>query len=771
MKQFFKKTILFLAVFVIGFLIFFLGFFFLSKPKYRGRASYDALKAEVKIITDVWGVPHIYGENEEDLFFACGYVQASERMWQMDLIRRTGFGRLAELFGTEVLNRDKYVRVMGLKEAARRDLDRLSPRMKDVLYAYCRGINSWLNDRNGNWPPEFLIMRYRPEPWTPLDSIIIKQVMAMLLCTDYPSEVVRANLLNRLGAERALEILEKNVEIPSFKTISSSLQGFMDVAFPQQSNGWVIAGEHTESGKPLLANDPHLEISLPPIWYEMHLECPTLNAIGVTIPGVPWILIGHNASIAWGVTNSTADTQDLYVERFNRFGDTYWEKGGWKPLIETEELIAIKGKREPERMKVLWTSRGPVLSPQILNSPDPISLKWTLFDGERTLDAFHLLNKSKNWKDFSAALSLFDAPSQNFIYADKNDNIGCYMSGKIPLRPKEAALFPFPVGQGEGDWQGYLEEKEKPNLFNPEEGMIITANNKIIPEDFPFYVSVDWDAPFRADRIKELLVQRDKHSVESLQAIQNDVFSKKGELVIPLVRQMDGDGGKLKQALDMLQNWDLNLNRGDEPALYSTFMNILHEEVFQDELKEDFRSFDFLFRRKDAGLLRILSDPYSYWFDDKETDRKEDRDEIFKRALQRAFKRLDWLYGSSDNWDWSNMNAVRFQHILGRQFLLRFFNIGSFPAGGGPFTVRVNYQTSYKTSWSASYRQIIDLSDWDRSVCVISSGQSGHFMSRFYDNQVKNWLSGGYHPMIFSPEKVKKNEFGTRTLRPRKKRP
>ena len=771
MKSFFKKTVLFLLVVVMGFLVFFPSYFFLSKPKYGGKISLDGLKGEVKIITDVWGVSHVYAENEEDLFFACGYIHASERMWQMDLMRRTGFGRLAELFGRAVLERDKYVRVMGLKEAAKKDLYKISPQMKDVLHAYSLGINSWLNARKGKWPPEFFIMRYRPEPWTPLDTIIIKQVMAMLLCTDYPSEVVRANLMNRLGSEKACEILEKDVESPSFENVTSSLSGFMEVAFPQQSNGWVIAGEWTESGKPLLANDPHLEISLPPIWYEMHLVCPTLNAIGVTIPGVPWIIIGHNDFIAWGVTNSTVDTQDLYLERFNRSGDMYWDKGEWKPLMETEELIRVKGKEGPERMEVLCTSRGPVLSPQVITSQNPISLKWTIYEGESTFDAYHLLNKSKNWEDFSKALSLFSSPSQNFIYADKNGNIGYYLSGKVPLRSKEASLFPYPSWQKGGDWQGYLEEDEKPNMFNPEDGMIITANDRIVPEDFPHYLSVDWDTPFRAERIKELLIQRDKHSVKSLQAIQNDVFSKKGELILPFLRQIERAEGRLKEALDMLQNWDLYMDSGREPALYFTFMNILHEEVFQDELKEDFQSFDLLFRRKEAGILRILSDLGAYWFDDKETDETESREDILKRALQRAFRRLDWLYGSPDNWDWSEMNSVRFQHVLGRHFLFRFFNIGSFPSGGAPFTVKVNYRTSQKTSWSASYRQIIDLSDWDRSVCVITSGQSGHFMSRFYDNQVKTWLTGEFHPMIFSQENVERNEFRTRKLTPRKKRP
>jgi penicillin amidase len=770
MKRFFRKSAFYLLFIILGFLFFFPGYFFISKPKYKGKSSLEGLTDEVKIITDIWGVPHVFAENEQDLFFACGYIHARERMWQMDLARRAGYGRLAELFGRALLERDKYVRVMGLEEAASKDLEKISPRMKDVLHSYSWGVNAWLDTRKMKWPPEFLIMRYRPEPWTLMDTSVIKQVMAVLLSTDYPSEVVRGNLINRCGAEKALEILEEGVEAPSFEIASASLSGFMDIVFPQQSNSWVLAGDRTESGKPLLANDPHLEISLPPIWYEMHLVCPTLNVTGVTIPGLPWVIIGHNDFIAWGVTNSSIDAQDLYVERFDGSGDMYWDEGEWKPLLRTEELIRIKGKEEAERMEVLWTSRGPVLSPQIVQSQNPISLKWTIYEGERTLEAGYLLNKARNWEDFSSAMSLFDSPSQNFVYADKNGNIGYYLGGKIPVRAKESALFPYPSWRNGGDWQGYLEEDQKPNLYNPEEGMIVTANQKIIPEDFPYYVSVDWDAPFRAERIKELLRQRDKHSVESLQAIQGDVFSKKGEIIYPLLRRIDGATGRLKEALDILQNWDLHMGGGKAPALYSTFMNILPEEVFEDELGEDFRSFDFLFRRKEAGVLRVLSNPDSLWFDDRETDEIERREDMLRRTLQRAYRRLDWLYGSPDNWDWSQMNAVRFQHVLGRLFLFRFFNLGTHPAGGDAFTVKVNYQTLHKTSWSTSYRQIVDLSDWERSVCVITSGQSGHFMSRFYDNQLKLWIAGEYHPMIFSQENIEKNEYRTHTLKPRKKK-
>ncbi len=768
MKTFLKKLALAVCLVILGFLLFFPCYFFFSKPKYKGKISLPGLKGEVETITDIWGVPHIYATNEKDLFYVCGYIHARERMWQMDLTRRTGYGRLSELFGESLLERDKYMRVMGLRDASLRDYEKIPSEVKEILIAYSRGVNAWLDSRGWKWPPEFSLLRYRPEPWNPLDSLIIKQVMAVLLSTDYPSEVIRSNLIYRVGQDRALQILEEGIKAPSFEIQKASLSRLLDMAYPQQSNNWVLSGERTVSGKPLLANDPHLEINLPPVWYEMHLHCPSLNVIGVTIPGLPWVIIGHNDSIAWGVTNSAVDAQDLYIEKFNETQDMYWEKDGWRSLIKREEAIQVKGRKEPVSLEILWTLRGPVISPHIIESENPISLKWTAHEGGRLVEACHLLNKAQNWDDFKAALRLFDAPSQNFGYADVHNNIGYYLGGKIPLRAEEAALFPFPSWRGGGGWQGFLEENQKPNLYNPEEGMVVTANQKIVPEDFPFYVSVDWDAPFRADRIRERLLQMEKHSVTSLQSIQEDIYSKKAELIFPFIKELTGVTGKLKQAVDILQNWDLLMASGNGPALYAAFMNFLPEEIFRDELGEDFRGFDFFFRRKTAGTLRILSDPGSFWFDNKETPEIEKREDVIKSALLRAYNHLDWLYGSPENWDWSEMNAIRYQHPLGRAFLLRFFNLHSYPSSGDAFTVKVNYRTPHKTTWSASYRQIIDLSVWDNSLCVITSGQSGHFMSRFYDNQAPLWQEGKYHPMVFSREAVEKKSAGTLILKPPK---
>ncbi|GAH45471.1 unnamed protein product, partial [marine sediment metagenome] len=353
------------------------------------------------------------------------------------------------------------------------------------------------------------------------------------------------------------QILEEGIAAPYLEIEDVPLSEWPTPLPFQGSNNWVLTGSRTESGKPLLANDPHLEISLPPIWHEIHVVCPSLNAVGVSLPGVPLVIIGHNESIAWGITNSGVDVQDLYVEKLNSSKDMYWNYDGWKPLFIKEERIEIRGEKEPERIEVSWTERGPVVSPILSENEKHLSLSWTIYDGGRTMESFYLLNKAQNWQEFVDALKLFDAPPQNFVYADKEGNIGYYLSGKIPIRAEKAALFPYPGWKEDGRWQGFLKEEEKPNFYNPENGLIVTANNKIIPDNFPHYMGFEWEAPFREERIKELLLQLEKHSVETMKVIQNDIFSKKGELFLPYIEEIKIANGESKKALDILKNWDL----------------------------------------------------------------------------------------------------------------------------------------------------------------------------------------------------------------------
>ena len=769
MKKIFTISLISILSILVGFLLFILIHISRSNPKIKGKISLSGLDEEVSVVIDNWGVPHIFAQSEKDLYFASGYMQAQERMWQMELTRRAGFGRLSEIFGQVALERDKFMRNMGFEEAALNDFENLSPKMRELIASYSDGVNAWMDSRKLNWPIEFLILRFRPEPWTPLDSLVVKEIMALMLCPDYKSEAVRGKLVESLGAEKALQILEEGIPPPPSESVVISGTGMLPVPPFQGSNSWVVSGSRSESGKPLLANDPHLQITLPPIWYEMHVNCPGLNAVGVSLPGVPFIIIGHNPSIAWGITNSAADVQDLYVEKIDDSGSMYLDRGEWKPLFKKKQEIKIKGRRKPEEIEIRWTKRGPIITPIVIESQTPLSLSWTIYEGGRTMEAFYLLNRARDWQEFSEALALFDVPSQNFVYADKDGNIGYYLSGKIPIRAAQAAVFPFPGWEEEGQWQGFLDEDKKPRLFNPDEGFIVTANNKIVPDGFPYYVSFDWDIPFRADRVRELLLQKEKHSIESFKIIQNDVYTKKGEAFLPVFKDVEETDGNAGEALRLLKDWDLRMSSGKEPALFEVFMNIFHAEVFKDEMGEDFGDFDPSFRRKKAGILRLLSDSHSSWYDNTETPQVEDREDIVKVSLDKAYSSLEKKYGPPDDWDWMTFHSIRFRHALGEPPLFRFLNRGPYPMDGHAFTIRASFP-AFGTSSGSSYRQIIDLSDFKNSICVLTSGQSGCFLSRFYDDQIPLWLEGQYHPMLFSPDDIRANSAGTLRLVPQWKK-
>ena len=760
-----KKTALAAGVAILcllaGVFLFFLFSFFHSRPEEKGEIAFSSLTSDVKVTRDGWGVPHIFAENDKDLFFAVGYIHAQERMWQMELLRRAGFGRLSEVFGSQTLASDRFLRNFGFKEAALKDYENLTAELKELLTSYSQGVNAWMSSRRFDWPPEFLLLRFRPEPWGILDSLIIKEILALSLCPDFPSELVRAKLVEKLGLEKALQVLEQDAGVSSLEKIPSFEVRPNFFSFVGGSNNWVLAGSRTVSGKPLLANDPHLQITLPPIWYEIDLHSPNFNVVGVSFPGVPLVVIGHNDSIAWGLTNSAADVQDIYIEQLNDSQDSYLDKSGWKPLLKKEEIIQVRGQSKPEKLELLWTSRGPILSPFIIENGILLSLRWTIYEGGRIFESLFRLNKARNWEEFCQAAALWDVPSQNFVYADVNGNIGYYLSGLIPLRKKAVALFPALGSVEDNEWQGFLEEAQKPIILNPGRGYIVTANNKIVPEDYPFYVSCDFDAPFRAERIEELLLQQEKHTVDSLKRIQNDVFSKRAEFFLPSIKDLNPAEEKAKKAQTILKSWNGEMAAGKEAALFAVFMNILEREVLADELGAEYQNYSNLFSHKQAGLLRILSDPVSPWFDRGGPDPVEGKEQIFDSTLTKAYTWLEEKYGPPGKWDWMSLHSLTYPHALGQAPLLRFFNRGPYPLAGDKFCIRASFSRDFigdfATTWGVSYRQIIDLSDFRNSVCVLSSGQSGHLLSKHYDDQIALWLKGEYRPMLFYPRDIEAN--------------
>jgi penicillin amidase len=767
-----KCFFLIIVFLLLGAIIFIYIDFRLSLPTAGGSIKIAGLQSEVTVSWDRWGVPHIRAENEGDLFFAVGYVQAQQRMWQMELLRRTATGRASEILGKPALKQDRQARVVGLSMAIEKDYEQMSGEIKQLARAYARGINTWLEERKWNWPPELVVLRVRPEPWRVEDSLAIKQVLALSLAADFSSEISRMKLVKKLGP-KALDLLEEGIDFLPDSSIKLDFLhlGWQQGDILQGSNNWVVSGKLSQSGKPLLANDPHLMITVPPIWMEMSLECPGFKAAGVTLPGVPLVVIGHNEKIAWGVTSSYADVQDLYFEKVEWQNNTYLRKGEWKSLTTRKEVIKVRGRKDPEVMDILWTEEGPILTPFLITCELPISLRWTIYDGDRTFEGLYLINKAGNWQEFCQGVRFFDNPSQNFVYADVEGNIGYYLSGKIPIRKKEAAVYPYPGWKEDSQWQGYLREEEKPNLFNPEKGYIITANSSIIPDGYQPYISFDWLAPYRKDRIEELIKTGGGHSIDSFIKIQNDVFSKRAEQVLKIVREIKLTDPKAEEARRIIEQWSGEIRGGLAPALFEVFWKKMEELTFGDELGVDLQDASRYFRVKEAGLKRILANPDSPWFDRIDSQERENRDEIIKQALIAALNEMRKKAGKNPGkWDWAKMHSLNYQHILGQKSPLSFFNCGDYPMIGDATTVRASFgNDGWKTSGGPSCRLIIDLSDLDDSLAVISSGQSGHFMSKHYRDQIPLYLNSLYHPLAFSAEAVQKVEEKVMKLVPKDK--
>jgi penicillin amidase len=770
--RFLLLTIFFL---LLGAAVFLFISFRTSLPQRKDSLKLPGLREEVIVKWDRWGVPHIRASNEPDLFLATGYIQASERLWQMELFRRIALGRLAEIVGEQGLKIDLRSRVLGFPVAVEKDYQKLPDEMKKLLAAYADGVNAFLKSRRWNWPPEFIVLRIRPEPWRIEDTLSIKYLLAMGLAADLSSKVSRMNLIKRAGP-RAIELMEPGIDflpdpeirLDAFPPAWSD--NWLNHQVVQGSNNWVISGEKTVSGKPLLANDPHLNISLPPIWMEISLEVPEYKVSGVTIPGVPVVVIGHNQNIAWGVTNSYVDVQDIFVEEVDWDREAYRRGKEWKAFSSRKEEIKIKGRNRPRTLEIRWTEEGPILSPYLLKSEMPLSLHWTIYEGDRTVEGLYLINRARNWTEFRHGVRLFENPSQNFVYADVDGNIGYYLSGKIPVRKKEIAPFPYPGWRDEKLWQGYLDEEDKPNLFNPQSGVIVTANSSIVPEGYPHFLGFDWLIPDRKNRILELLLSQDKHSVESLIAIQNDVFSRRAERLKKVLAEIKLTNPEAEEAREILLQWSGEVREGMAPALFEVFWEKFQELTFSDELTSSYPDAARYFRVKETGLEKILDRPDSSWYDRIDTPEKETRDMILEKAFLETLKILKKEYGRKrENWDWSRMHSLKYQHLLGQKWFLSFFNAGRYPMIGDSNTVRASFGgNGWETTGGASCRLIIDLSDFDRSLSVITSGQSGHFMSPHYKDQIPLYLNSLYHPWAFSDEAVSRIHKKTIKLIPDK---
>ncbi len=754
-----------------------------SLPKTEGEVRLPGLAAPAQVLRDRYGIPHIFAASPRDASFALGFVHAQDRLWQMEMSRRIAAGRVAEIVGQAGLETDRFMRTLGVRRAAEGNLRTLDAETRELLESYAAGVNSFLAS-GPVLPIEFWLTGVQPEPWTPADSVGWIKMMAWDLGGNWRDELLRMRLAKTLPMARIHEFLppypgDPPPALPDLKELYGSLErdavrlagslekSGSDPILPSNeglgSNNWVVAGARTESGKPLLANDPHLGLTAPPVWYFAQMTAPGLNVIGSTLPGVPGVILGRNERIAWGFTNTGPDVQDLFIEKLDASGG-YLAPEGARPFQVIEETIRVKGA-EPEKLRVRVSRHGPVISDVLRAAQEltprghVLAFSWTaLAEDDRSMQAALKIARARDWESFLAAAKDFETPQQNMVYADVEGNIGFVAAGRVPMRKPDndlKGMAPAPGWLAKYDWAGAIPFDELPRSFNPQSGAILTANHRITPTGYPHLISSSWDPPFRADRIQALLDATPKHGVPSFARIQADVTSLAMRELLPRLLATRPRSEQARKALEQLRAWDgtMSADRA-EPLIAWAWWRELTRAIYADELGDAFRQ-SWLARA--VFLTKVLSgDPESArWCDDVRTPATETCEEQLSQSLDAALADLGRRYGAEPSqWRWGEAHAARHEHRpFGRQPLLaRVFDI-RVPTPGDTYTVNVgrnvmsNEAEPYANRHAASLRAIYDLSDPEKSLYIHSGGQSGNLLSEHYDAFSRAWAKNEYIPM------------------------
>ncbi len=799
----FKKLIYLLAgVFLLVIVLCGAGYYYfvrLPLPKTEGEIRINGLHAPVKVFRDRWGVPHIYAENEHDLFMAQGFVQAQDRLWQMESNRRLAAGRLSEIIGPPTIALDRLVRTLGLMRAARREVASYDASHLKILNAFTEGINAFIDHRKGRLPLEFRLLKVEPEPWRPEDSIAWAKMMALFGGKNWQEEIVRAMLDQKLGTEKAYELLSYNQSetptiIPPDLNLAvlwpphpHSSRSFVPT-FGGASNNWTVHGSRTGTGFPLLANDMHLVLRVPSVWYEMHLVSGKYDVIGLSLAGVPGIIAGHNRDLAWGITFGYTDVQDIFLERMNpdKPGQ-YLYKDQWLQAELIKEPIKVKGEDRPVIHEIWLTRHGPIISPQVPAAQaleHAFALKWSALDPGDMLQAVGGLNLARNWEEFKSAAQKWSEPPVNLVYADNKGNIGYALGSRIPIRSQGHGRGPFPGWTGENEWLGYVSPSQKPFLLNPARGFIATANNKVVGSDYPRYLAADYASGYRAVRIEEVLSRNRKTSKDDFRTLQGDLKCLPAAQFMAALEGIEVLSPEARQIFERLRSWDQVL--GPESvggAIYSVLFYRLLENTFRDELGpvadrffgvgltylEPLNRFS---QHSRVILQRVMEDHHSSWFDDINTPERENLAHILEKSLMETAAFLKQQLGTEPSaWRWGKLHQIEMEHPLGSvKPLDKVFNIGPYEVGGHFSTVwqsAVNPGMDFRLKgWTTSNRHIYDLEDWDKSLGAIVPGQSGMIGSPHYDDQVEMWLKVDHHPLYYSRGKVESEAKHLLVLKP-----
>jgi penicillin amidase len=811
-----------------------------SFPEVSGELQVPGLSAPVEVYRDGYGVPHIYAQTSHDLFLAQGYVHAQDRFWQMDFWRHVGSGRLSELFGESQVETDVFLRTLGWARVAAQEVEQLDPISREILVSYTEGVNAYLADHQGSaLSLEYAVLKlqnssYQPEPWQLLHTLTWAKAMAWNLGGNMSVERARATLLNILTPEQVQTLFppypeDHPVIVPGFQieasgpslraasfaakqspisasealaTVSPGLDTLGQQAAAVEallgplgegigSNSWAVSGARTATGQPILANDPHLGVMMPSIWYEVGLHCAPKGSdcpyelTGVSFAGVPGVVIGHNDRIAWGFTNVGPDVQDLYIEKLNPDNpDQYEYQGQWVDMDLVPETIQVAGG-DPVELTVRYTRHGPLIWQDSLDEfreevnldlPEAfgIALRWTALDPGSTFQSIWRINRAQDWDEFRDAVSYFDVPSQNMLYADVEGNIGYQTPGRIPIRAAgHTGELPVPGWTGENEWQGFIPYEELPRSFNPPEGYIVTANNAVVGPDYPYLLGTDWAAGFRAQRIVDMIESvSGPIDLETIQQMQGDNKTLMAGELLPVVLDLSLDEPRLVEAQALLADWDGqdDMDSG-AAALYEVFWRHLLFTTF-DELGEDHlpggggRWYEI--------VRTLVPRPDDAWWDVAATAEVEGRDTVFRQALAAAVDDLENSLGEDPSgWAWGDLHTITFGHESFGQCgigpIEALFNRGPYACAGGPSIVNAtgwDATEGYQVVSVPSMRMIVDLSDLSNSLMMHTTGQSGHAYHANYVDMADPWRYIEYHAMLWDQAQVEAAQQAHIVLQP-----
>ncbi|MZD10617.1 penicillin acylase family protein [Streptomyces sp. SID5785] len=869
-----------------------------SLPQTTGSVEIDGLDGPVQVKRDSYGIPQIYASSDEDLFTAQGFVQAQDRFYEMDVRRHTTSGRLSEMFGKSQVKTDEFLRTLGWHRVAQKEYDsKLAPETKKYLQAYAKGVNAYLKGKSGKEiSAEYVALGfendYTPQEWTPVDSVAWLKAMAWDLRGNMQDEIDRSLMTSRLDKKQIADLypeypydrnkpivqegaydsatktydpagtsggqggatggqgagtgLTGGAQAPS--SLESQLGGLADVLdrIPDSaglgpngngigSNSWVVSGDHTITGKPLLANDPHLAPQLPSVWYQMGLHCTSVTAkcgydvAGYTFAGMPGVIIGHNQHISWGLTNSGADVTDLYLEKFS--GDGYLYDDRTMPFTTRKEVIKVAGGSD-KTITIRETNNGPLLSdrndelvkvgkkaPVGTNAPDRgdgygIALRWTALDPGNTMDAVFGIDRAENWSDFRKAAADFQVPSQNLTYADTEGHIGYQLPGRIPVRGEGDGSLPSPGWDAKYRWTGFIKQDELPYEYDPKRGYIVTANQAVVGEDYPYTLTTDWGYGTRSQRITDLIKSKidggGKISTDDMRTMQMDNSSEIAKLLVPYLLKVDVDDKYVRETQQLLENWDYTQNPDSAAAAYfnSVWRNIL-KLAFGNKLPKELRvkgqclsvspvdnsgpadddrkvrecgQRDADSAQPDGGdrwfqvVRNLMKDEDSAWWQAPKTRTDKathNRDELFSRAMEDARWDLTAKLGKDvDTWSWGRLHQLELKNqtlgTAGPGWLQYVLNRGPWKLGGGEAAVNAtgwNAAGGYGVSWVPSMRMVVNLEDFDKSKWINLTGASGHTYSAHYTDQTEKWVDGDLLSWRFTDKAVERDTSDTLLLK------